>query len=387
MSAFEEKHLPRLLELVYASALDPAGWPVFLDALPKIFGGASGIFYMFDRELGCPRWTSLFNIDPDFQRSYAHHYAAINPYPLPTMQKNPAGNLVLATNSVTIAEIETTEFYNDWMRPQRVPADHFGATLFNNGEQIVILGVAPDHNLYERHRQRYERQLAILIPHLVRAVEINQRLEVGRTHAAVASAALEAFTRAAILVDGAGRPLLLNRVASDLLAARDGPLTVNAFGSLASCDPRLDLKAAVRRVVVTREATGPLTARAHARAGGHSVWVLPVPGDSSALLRAISDHAVAGRARPAALVLAAPADVALVFSPEIIAGEFELTAAEARLVAALVAGRSMADLARDTGHSRNTLRNQLASVFVKTGTHRQTELVALVVGRLGRGRR
>lgn len=61
---------------------------------------------------------------------------------------------------------------------------------------------------------------------------------------------------------------------------------------------------------------------------------------------------------------------------------FSLSRTEARLSAALVAGRSLSDYARETGVSRNTARNQLATIFEKTGTRRQAELVAHIVGTL-----
>jgi DNA-binding CsgD family transcriptional regulator len=89
--------------------------------------------------------------------------------------------------------------------------------------------------------------------------------------------------------------------------------------------------------------------------------------------------------QPAAAVLlfVTPADAGPSVRTEAIMQEFGLSAAESRLVGALLAGRTLEAYARETGHSRNTVRNQLAVVFDKTGTHRQSELVALIAGRSG----
>ncbi len=57
---------------------------------------------------------------------------------------------------------------------------------------------------------------------------------------------------------------------------------------------------------------------------------------------------------------------------------FSLTAAEGRLAAALTNGISLASIARERKVSMATLRKQLASIFAKTGTSRQPELVALL---------
>jgi DNA-binding CsgD family transcriptional regulator len=57
---------------------------------------------------------------------------------------------------------------------------------------------------------------------------------------------------------------------------------------------------------------------------------------------------------------------------------FDLTPAEARLVARLMTGESLRSCAKALGIKYETLRGQLKSVFQKTKTHRQTELVLTV---------
>ena len=57
---------------------------------------------------------------------------------------------------------------------------------------------------------------------------------------------------------------------------------------------------------------------------------------------------------------------------------FGLTTAEAKLAAGLAAGWSTSELAKRLKVSRSTIRSQLASVFTKTGTCRQGELVSLL---------
>ena len=68
-------------------------------------------------------------------------------------------------------------------------------------------------------------------------------------------------------------------------------------------------------------------------------------------------------------------------SAEVLRILFELSPAEARLAHHLVSGRSLEEAADASGLKLATVRKQLASVFTKTSTHRQGELVALL-GRL-----
>lgn len=58
---------------------------------------------------------------------------------------------------------------------------------------------------------------------------------------------------------------------------------------------------------------------------------------------------------------------------------FRLTSAEARLAARLADGAALGTAASELGIAKETGRSQLKSVFRKTGTHRQAELVALLM--------
>ncbi|MGA7383958.1 MAG: helix-turn-helix transcriptional regulator [Methylocella sp.] len=63
----------------------------------------------------------------------------------------------------------------------------------------------------------------------------------------------------------------------------------------------------------------------------------------------------------------------------ILARTFRLTPSEAKLASVIARGASPEIAARELKISRETARNQLKSVFAKTDTHRQSELVALLL--------
>jgi len=63
----------------------------------------------------------------------------------------------------------------------------------------------------------------------------------------------------------------------------------------------------------------------------------------------------------------------------ILAKTFRLTPAEAKLASVIARGASPKIAAGELKISRETVRNQLKSVFAKTDTHRQSELVALIL--------
>ena len=57
---------------------------------------------------------------------------------------------------------------------------------------------------------------------------------------------------------------------------------------------------------------------------------------------------------------------------------FGLTRREARVASALATGLQLQEIAALHGVGMGTVRSQLKSIFVKTGTNRQPELVALL---------
>jgi DNA-binding CsgD family transcriptional regulator len=64
--------------------------------------------------------------------------------------------------------------------------------------------------------------------------------------------------------------------------------------------------------------------------------------------------------------------------PLVLEGLFDLTTAEARVARAISVGQSVNTIAAENSVSLETVRSQLKSVMQKTGTHRQSELAALL---------
>lgn len=64
---------------------------------------------------------------------------------------------------------------------------------------------------------------------------------------------------------------------------------------------------------------------------------------------------------------------------ELLCAQFRLTKAEARIALGIARGETLAFIAQAHGISVMTARTQLKAVFLKTATHRQAQLTALLV--------
>ena len=189
---------------------------------------------------------------------------------------------------------------------------------------------------------------------------------------------LKSVSAAVILLDGARRVVAANPIAAAILNAGD-PFIVDCNGvlqvslpadaagfALAFASPQIEDGAHAARIARVRVVDGT---RAYL---ARIVTCSDAASSTAEPIHPLSPHATH-------LVLLTPLDGAVMIPAVAIKTAFDLTLAEARLVTALVAGETLEGFAERTGHSRNTVRNQLAAIFAKTGTRRQAELVARVV--------
>ena len=98
------------------------------------------------------------------------------------------------------------------------------------------------------------------------------------------------------------------------------------------------------------------------------LFVTPLPNDSSFAL---------DWQTPLALILVQDADINL-SALYLLGTLYDLSPAELRVASALLVGKSLEEYGQEFGVTINTVRSQLKKLFVKTNTHRQSELVALL---------
>jgi DNA-binding CsgD family transcriptional regulator len=227
----------------------------------------------------------------------------------------------------------------------------------------------------------HERQLlAWLLPRLRIAIALYARIALQQLQLSVLDQTAGQLAIGSMLLDDAARVLLKNVVSDRILQQRDGLYLRNGVLHCHDAADDRALRALIQRM--TRPAAGPEAATPPQqlmqvrRAGGERGWSL--------LLRS-------SRAQPG-LEESASATVTLLLrdasrTPEVSDASLiellGLTRAEAALAVCLVRGQSINEAAVSLGISRNTARTQLASIFARTGTNRQPQLVSHILGTLG----
>jgi DNA-binding CsgD family transcriptional regulator len=191
-----------------------------------------------------------------------------------------------------------------------------------------------------------------------------------------AGALLAAFDEPALLLDSEGVLHACNAPAAELLSART--VLAERNGRLVALDPASDhrLGMAVRRIgdEVRRFGTSPLELRG-------SVRLLDAqrPLDPLVLVVGALPWPASAAWWPTFLVVRVhdPRRIDEI-DRDLLAGMFELTPAESRVAALLGEGLTPGQIAQKLGVALGTVRTQLKSIFSKTSTSRQADLVRLV---------
>jgi DNA-binding CsgD family transcriptional regulator len=242
-----------------------------------------------------------------------------------------------------------------------------------------VLGASATHGASDDECSRridVEQTMALrraLVPHVRRAVELHRSLCAADDTSAGMMATIDHLSDGVFVLNAAGAVMTRNRGGRRLTAARDG-LT----------EERRELRPSDPRDRATLGALIMRCTRASLERGVEAGDFLLVRRPSG---RRPYRVVVAPRLRAAHVGLDTCGCLVFVTDPDQAAAQFPgdvealwgLTPAEARLVCALVDGHTLAAASAQIGVRVQTLRKQLQAVFEKTGTHRQSELVRLVL--------
>ncbi len=183
---------------------------------------------------------------------------------------------------------------------------------------------------------------------------------------------LELVRCGAMLVASEGHPQLANRAAMAILEKRDGiSLATTGLVAERASDTRLLrhlLDVAIKAPEQGEPDGSPMTLPRKTAHTALIVRVVPGPGLDC----------WPGTENRAALLTLYDEDNGLQIDEKLLCKLYGLTRGEAALAAILVQGKSIEEAAAELFISPHTARTHLKRIFMKTDTHRQTELVVRI---------
>ncbi|HVY98214.1 MAG TPA: PAS domain-containing protein [Dongiaceae bacterium] len=349
-----------LIGTIYDAASDAALWHDVIAKLVRETGARAGVFYDHHDATKRSRVLGADGFDPYYMSQYEHYYGALDPWHR-CGRVRPVGSIDQTARMLPDAELRRTEFYQDHLRPQGL-FYALGGPVERAPGHMAIFGIqcGQANGPFAR---KAEAVVTALMPHFRRAYGMQEVLAQARCEAADLEAAFELLAHPVFVVDRDARLLFANLAAEELLRRGDVLRRVSGRLRPAHRDDRGPLDRALAPVPQGTDGDGTLMLRRAPAATPVPVRVMP--------LRRRNRAEWSGRI---ALLVEMPPPRR---SIAVLASAFDLSAAEARLWAGLLGGRTVAEIAAQAGVSVNTVRVQLAALFRKTGTNRQADLVRL----------
>ncbi|MHB8654558.1 MAG: helix-turn-helix transcriptional regulator [Terriglobia bacterium] len=369
----DEKTLLELTGSLYEAAACPERWDDFLRVAVRVFEAErAGMTVHHSRNGNSATVQNMFGISPEGIREYNEHYGARYPVLKPVLQylRQHGSWYGLSRSVVPEEEFKKSEYYNDWGRKYGSFSTVIGA-IGKPPHQVTGLSIIRSDKEPPLGEEAVEL-MGVLMPHLNRVLEIHDEMETLRAATAAALSALDATESAVFAVNGNGEVVLMSRKAEELLREGDGVRLCGKqlLATETPGDRQLDLM--VRSAAATGagrgfSAGGSLLLPRRAR---RPLQVAIVPFHSSHMLV---------ESAPCALVFITDPDARIDPRTAVLSALYRLTPAECRLADLLLQGLELAAAAESLRITTGSARFMLKNVFHKTETHRQAELIRLLL--------
>ena len=366
----DETLLSKLYETVGASDK----WRPFLDALSQSFGNGLGCVAVHDFKRDEGFTETPTSARHEFAQAYEAYYSRLNPW-IKLAGHRPAGSLMESDAILPFAELVKTEFYNDWCRPQGI-AGGIGLTVEQNDRRMMNVTVLMSRRSLDEQPDAIDR-LQRLRPHLLRVAQLNRHLASLEARAMAAEGALDRLATAMLVLSSAGQVLSLTPLADRIMAAGDGITLRGGKLEAHRSDETQVLRGLIAAATACRKAGGVQPGgmmAVHRQSGRKPYEVLVAP---------LAETTVnLGFAGPLIAVFIREPEASVSTPVEWLRQIYRLTAAEARLMQALIAGHTIDEISARFTIGRETVRSQLKAVFRKTGATSQNELIRLGISSL-----
>jgi DNA-binding CsgD family transcriptional regulator len=353
----------RLVAGIYSAAVAPGQWQGAIHDVQVVLGGKAcglltrnGAIWSFEDA----------TLPADSLESYQQHYGKLD-YAMTAVAAGPTG--VVRTGREVIVPNRNWEFYTGWMRPNEIE-DALFVRLTEGPDPVCFSVGATQVDFDTPDRLQLMRGL---VPHLQQAIRTQNTMTALDDKTRDLTAALEMVGRGVIIVGSNGQVRSVNTAAETIIRASDG--LSHEYGRIVarSRDTQHELQRALDGALRDDQSTGRR---------GHTM-ICPRPSAKRPyVIHVLPLHAGATDViprSPAALILIADPEREPESVPAMLWRLYGLTTAEAEVALRLLRGQRAKQIAEELAVSYHTVRSHLQHVFDKTQTHRQGELIRLLL--------
>lgn len=347
----------KLIDLIYAALLGEVSWDVFMDTLANSPGDGKVTLISHDALKNDDYFSHYYRCSKDLIQNYEEYYAGVNPW-VPNCVARPEGYAAAGHNIVPRENFINTEYFNDFLVPHDI-LDGAGISIVKNENRTVMLSVFTD-SADPHTTSHIADRLTMLYPHLRRAADYYRRGENQESTLGFGKALFDAVDIGLIVVGEDLRPKTLSDSAISMIRNRKG-LSISPVGRL-----RIDNEAAQKHL-------GEMLRLGY---NGLKTAIYMTENLKLTLVHIVKDRISEFFEGPTAVLLIE--SVSGTYDLDFFASTFRLTRMENRALKGIVAGKTIDVIAAEASVSRETVRSQIKSLFLKTGVHSQSGLLRLI---------
>ncbi|HEY4125091.1 MAG TPA: helix-turn-helix transcriptional regulator [Rhizomicrobium sp.] len=362
------------LELIYEATLNPGLWQNVVQDIVEKTGGDQGALILQNQFTGQGD-AVLANIDPAAIEEYFGYFAMRNPMQQHNVrmlgsEKEISLSVMTDLDIIERDDLFRTEYYNDFMRRFGMHSTLMMGLAFNDTDGTSIAITRPEgREDFGESEIRFARALQ---HHLIRALKIGRQLDTAQLMGGALADVLEKSGRGVFLVDEMGRIRHANQAGREIVAKNDGLTDKNSLLAATGRIQKRKFETILRMAASPdreNRASGSLLLPRLSRRHPLSAIAMPLNAETGAPFHS----------KPLALVCVSDPEQGAQISQARICDLFDFTPAEAKVAMELLAAEEPKSIAEHLGISVNTVRVHMASIFRKTHTNRQAELVRLLM--------
>lgn len=370
--------ISKLIQDIHQTPLDPAKWQAVLEDLRVLAGASSGNLLITGPQSQDTLVLASTAIDQAAIDDYHAYYHRHDIWLANSRWQKP-GSILRGPDILPDKTFLQSTWYNDFLRRLDIGKLLTGRLYGDASDGDSISLYRPWH--HDDFDAGAEQALREVLPHLSSAIGVYRHLCDLEQRLAATETAFDRLPIGVVLLDRRGHLLHANRLAWEVLRAHDG-LDVQACRLTAT---NAEQQRKLDRLIASTTATsrgemsapgGSLTLSRTSLKPSYSIFVAPISDQGS------EQPGILGDLQPSAIAIINNPEWMAQIPSDVLEERYGLTSAEARLAAELAAGSSLKQASEKFGVSRDTVRTQLKQIFTKTNTHRQSDLVRLLVADL-----
>ncbi|CAA0091798.1 Uncharacterised protein [BD1-7 clade bacterium] len=351
-----------LQQAIYEAPMEENPWSRFLTLLQeKMPDTASIVVFRKPRpERNDPGFIVYTHEDHDAASDYNNTYWEMDPF-----FDLPRGKCLSIYDVVDRHSFQQSDYYKGFIEPIEI-VDIIGIDVEHESTDICLSFRSAMFEPGKGFTQQHKDILMRLAPHILRAAKLHKLVLTAHAAHRFFSDYISSLDSSAIAIDDTAKVLSCNERATALIEQHDCFRLDRGHFKLKSRSEQKKLMDLIEWV----------TANKSVAPRGLFLPNLSVP--SIFVLRYVPMSGQATYSKPAVFMTIHTNSGQPITRKELLMELFDLTKAECKVAAAMITGKDPKEIAQDNGVSINTIRSQIQSLLLKTGTNRQGELINLL---------